>query len=331
MNAVNTNLLNNSINNSIDINYIIIFLVIMYGLIFVYENTNLHEHDIFKLFIFVLILYVASINIVGATIIAFIVLLLSQNTIMKNLLNNEKFTQYLNNPLKNKNDLEKINDSLNLTLITPNEKYNNMVNEGKKMVNKSYELKNDAIKNNDEKLKLIADNLLINGNTLIQSGLNQLNDSEFVNNKFVNNSNVVNNDVGNINNNNSNNSNNLFEYIPYSEKYNNYFKNDKIMSLYNKLNDETLKRNTILFKNNDDFIKQINEINKTQIKLLEEIYNEMPDENNNNNNNNNKIKINEKLTEINKQLNELQNLTDKNTKNKNIQNEIDQLIKLINK
>ena len=273
-------------------NYVIIFLVVFIGLYYMSNHSYFYESKLFKLAIFLLLIYVSAINIVAGIILALVVLVLSQNIISYNIMNEtENFEQYLNNPLIKDKDLERLGKSMDLKLETPNEKYIKMMQDGKKMVDKSYVLYNDAIKNNDDNLKNIANDTYVKGSTLIQSGINQTQE----------NSNQL--------------ENNKIHHVVYENLLHNYTDNKQVMDSYKNLIDEYSENQNIVYENYNDFETKLNHLYKKQFNLLKEI------------NNDNKTKKNK--TNINTQINKINSLIDDKKNNKYIETQLTMLTEML--
>ena len=273
-------------------NYVVIFLVVFIGLYYMSNHSYFYESKLFKLLLFLLLIYVSAINIVAGIILALVVLVLSQNIISCNIMNEtENFEQYLNNPLIKDKDLERLGKSMDLKLETPNEKYIKMMQDGKKMVDKSYVLYNDAIKNNDDILKNIANDTYVKGSTLIQSGINQTQE-------------------------NSNQSeNNKIHHVVYENLLHNYTDNKQVMDSYKNLIDEYSENQNIVYENYNDFETKLNHLYKKQFNLLKEI------------NNDNKTKKNK--TNINTQINKINSLIDDKKNNKYIETQLTMLTEML--
>ena len=283
-----------------DNNYIIIFLIIITSIYYLICNPNIFNNNIFKFALFISIIYISSYNIIFGIIVAFVVLILFQNIISKNIADEinefENFEQYLDSPLQNNSNLEPINPNVNFNIVSPNEINLHTIQEGKQLVEKSYELKKDADKNNDDNLKNIANDTYINGMTMIHSGLN----------------NSINNTYDKFNTSNNLNSN----YVSYDNTQNNYSKNKQIFNTYNELLNELSQNKDIIYKNNNEFQLNVNNMYKTQLKLLSEI------------NENNKSCKN--YTKIKKQIELINDIINNNDDNKKIEEQMNLLISLFN-
>ncbi len=300
-NSYKINNLNNSPNtNIITDNNIIVFLVVIYALLYTIENNKIIDNNIFKLSVFILMVYIASINILVASIIALVMLIIAQWITYNNILNEaEKFDQYnqhdqyLSDPLQKSNNLERLGNNINFKLETPQETYLNMISDGKKMVDESHILYDDAIKNKDDNLKIIANDLYIKGSTLIQNGINMSQD------------NTPNNSL----------KNNDLNYIVYENLLNNYSDNKQIMLAFNDLKNDYSNNQNIIYENNSQFEIKLNNLYKKQFKLLIEINNA------NTNESKNKSKILEQINDIKLIINDI-------AKNSIIEDKINKLTSL---
>ena len=128
-----------------------------------------------------LILWGSTVNIYLTIFIGILVLVIYQ--ILVNRMINEPFepsnisgNNYLENPLLMKDDLESVN-SLDLNPITPKEYNENMIKEGKSLLNQVYDMKEDLEQNYDIREDNIMDITKRNALVLIKSGENGLEDS----------------------------------------------------------------------------------------------------------------------------------------------------------
>jgi len=268
---------------------ILILILILFGIYYVNYNDdivshsiNLFDNELFKFSVFIFITYISSscpaigiglaiIMLTSLQIITYIKLkkefeldINSANS--ENDLDKEKFSQIAPSDISYLNDefltspLEKINQlappiNFNLKFITPKELSYQMINEGKTMLNDSYDLEQDLIKRYDIREQKIAFETKRNGTELVDSGINRLqnaNQGEY-----------------NLKSNISYTPNKFIKYSKLIKK------NNSINSLVNASYNELLYNYNLLVNkqlNQKDFDTQLEKVYMSELDLLESIY-----------------------------------------------------------
>jgi hypothetical protein len=191
---------------------ILILILILLGIYYTYYNNNivensisLFDNELFKFSLFVLITYISSSNpAIGIALAIIMLVSLQAITYLKIKrefdidikkmeseinLDKEKFEliepadmsylddEYLTNPLNKINQLSPpIN--FNLKFITPNDLSYQMINQGKTLLNSSYDLEHDLENRYDNREQQIVNETKRNGIELVDSGLNRLQNSD---------------------------------------------------------------------------------------------------------------------------------------------------------
>jgi len=272
---------------------LLILVLILLGIFYTYNNDNIMEHciflfdnEIFKFTLFILITYISSSNpaigiglaiimLVSLQIITYLKLKKEFDIDIRKIeseidLDKEKFSQiepadisylddeYLTNPLTKINELAPpIN--FNLKFTTPNDLSYQMINQGKSMLNDSYDLEKDSEKRYDTREQQIIYETKRNGTELVDSGLNRLQKGEQ--------------GEYNFNNSNSNsNSNSSGKYVKYSKLIE---KNNSLNSFVNASYNELLHNYDLLINNQlgqKDFNSQLEKVYMSEFDLLQSIY-----------------------------------------------------------
>lgn len=327
---------------------LLILVLILLGIVYIYNNNDVQDHTIFlfdnkifKFTLFILITYISSSNPAIGIGLAIIMLVSLQmitylkfnkefniDTNIKSKSENdldfdkEKFSQiepaditylneeYLTNPLTKINQLAPpIN--FNIEFTTPNDLYHQMINDGKTMLNDTYDLEKNLEKIYDSREQQIIYETKRNGTELVNSGLNRLQKGDHgeynfnnnyqnnTQNKFIKYSNLMKNIPSNQSNqsnrsNRSNRSNNEAE------------SNQLVNNSYNKLlYNYDLLVNTQL--NQNDFDIQLEKVYILELELLQNIYKS--------NKNNYTVKKQKNIENIIKNIQNIQNLSKQDKKN----------------
>lgn len=155
----------------------IISLILLAGPLGLY-SLDIFKNQYTKLMLLLLILWGSTVNIYLTIFIGVIVLIIYQ--ILVNRMINEPFqpsdidgNNYLQDPLLMRDDLEKI-DSLDLIPVTPREYNENMIKEGKGLLNQVYNMQDDLKQNYDVREDDIMNVTKRDALVLIKSGENGL-------------------------------------------------------------------------------------------------------------------------------------------------------------
>ena len=147
-----------------------------------YYSYKIFENIYFKLFLFLFIVWVMSINVFLSAIIAVILLVVYQLILKASI--NEGFvpytvneSEYLNKPLLRNDELEPLGDNINFTLTTPKMNNQNLIKEGKKILNDANDLENDLKTRYDTREQQIMENTRLIGTRMIKSGISGLEES----------------------------------------------------------------------------------------------------------------------------------------------------------
>lgn len=258
--------------------FVLVVLLSLYASLWVESvqqyTVNVFSNKYFRFIIFVLITYIASGNPALGVILAIAVLVTLQ-TITYTFISNksEKFSpsgydndnNYLNKPLLRQRELTKMGNSLNLKLQTPNELYENMIKQGRVLLDDSIELKNDLKVRYDVREQQIADATERDGKILVQSGINRLqpaNNGEY--NSWLDNS------VGlsQMSEEDKMSMNQRASYVKYDRFMQNFAENEVVMNLFNllksKYNEITMNKSLT----SEDFDNKLQEIYDTEFDLL---------------------------------------------------------------
>ena len=255
--------------------FVLIVLISLYASLWVSPlqkyTMTIFSNKYFKFVIFVLITYIASENTALGVILAIAVLVTLQ-TITYTSINSEKFSPsgyddddtYLTKPLLRENQLTKMGNALNLKLQTPNELYENMIKQGRMLLDDSMEIRNDLKTRFDVREQQIADITERDGKILVQSGINRLqpsNNGEY--NSWLDNSNT-----SQVSNNDNMSTKHKSTYVKYDKFMQNYADNEMVMDLFNllksKYNEITMNKSL----SNEDFDAKLHEIYETEFDLL---------------------------------------------------------------
>ena len=268
---------------------ILILILIILGIYYVNYNDdivsnsiNLFNNEIFKFVIFIFITYISNSSPAIGISLAIIMLTSLQiityikfkkefenDIYLSNVENNnvkEKFShiepsdisylndEFLNNPLKKINQLAPpIN--FNLKFTTPTDLSYQMINEGKTMLNNSYDLEQDLVKRYDSREQQIVFETKRNGTELVDSGINRLQNANQGEYNF----------------------NNNISYTPNKFiKYSNLMKkNNSINSLVDASYNEMIYNYNLLITkklNEKDFDIQLEKVYLSEFDLLQSIY-----------------------------------------------------------
>lgn len=263
--------------------FILIVLLSLYASLWV-ENLqqytmNVFTNKYFKFVLFVLITYIASGNPALGVILAIAVLVTLQTITYTSISNkSEKFSpsnfengnEYLTKPLLRENELTKMGNALNLKLQTPNQLYENMIKQGRVLLDDSIELKNDLKTRFDIREQKIANLTERDGKILVQSGINRLqpaNNGEY--NSLLENKSSS---LSEMENSDKLSQNEKSSYIKYDRFMENYIENELVMDLFNllksKYNELTMNKSL----STEDFDLKLQEIYDTEFDLLVAIY-----------------------------------------------------------
>lgn len=268
---------------------ILILILILLGIYYVNYNENIVSHsinlfnnEIFKFVVFIFITYISSSSpAIGISLAIIMLTSLQIITYIKlkkefeqdvyltdseNDLDKEKFSQiapsdisYLDDEFLT-NPLEKINQlappiNFNLKFITPKELSYQMINEGKTMLNNSYDLEQDLVKRYDSREQQIAFETKRNGTELVDSGINRLQNANQGEYNLKSDKSCAPN-----------------KFIKYSKLMK---KNNSINSLVNASYNELLYNYNLLINkqlNQKDFDKQLEKVYMSEFDLLQSIY-----------------------------------------------------------
>ena len=147
-----------------------------------YYSYKIFDSIYFKTLLFLFIAWSMTVNIFVSAFIAIIILIVYQIILKASI--NEGFvpsisgeSEYLNKPLLKNNELEPLGDNINFNLITPKMNNENLIKEGKKLLEVSNELENDLKTRYDTREKDIMDTTRINAKRMINSGISGLDES----------------------------------------------------------------------------------------------------------------------------------------------------------
>lgn len=259
--------------------FILIILLSLYASLWVKTvqpyTMNIFSNKYFKFVIFVLVTYIASGNPALGVILAIAILVTLQTITYTSMGNqSEKFSpanfdngdEYLTNPLLKQKELTKMGNNLNLKLQTPSDLYENMIKQGRILLDDSMELKNDLKTRFDIREQSIANITERDGKVLVQSGINRLqpsNNGEYnswLDNKSSKLSEMSDDDKLSVNKKSS--------YVKYDKFIENYSDNELVMDLFNllksKYNEITMNKSL----SQNDFDAKLQEIYDTEFDLL---------------------------------------------------------------
>lgn len=245
-------------------------------------TINIFSNKYFKFGIFLLITYIANNNPALGIILAIAMLVTLQTITYTNIQNHKEDMEnfynendendengeiFLNNPLLKQNEMTKRGDELDLKLQTPKEMYKEMIMKGKDLLYDSMEMNNEFKKRYDYRELSIAENAKREGELLIESGINRLQESDNGVYKMQNNikKNMDENDTNKIL---------KSKYV----KYDRYLENKKgIESMKEELNNLKKIYNDTINKNNKkmtqiEFNEKIKEMETKEMKILMMIY-----------------------------------------------------------
>lgn len=259
---------------SINENKVVLLLILI--LLGIYATTfneyvtekaiDLFDNNIFRLIIFVIISYIGSSN--PAISISLAIIMLVSLQIITGLKYRKEFSKenfkqiepldldyennsYLSNPLKMQKNLSPpIN--FNLDLTTPNDIYINMLKEGQKILDDSYELDNDLKNRYDIREQNISNILKHDGNNLVESGINRLQKADSGEYDYFNKNPKFN------------------KFIEYEKLLESNYNSNIIAIYYKLLNNYKLLVSKNLDINN--FNIQLNKVYSNELELLENIY-----------------------------------------------------------
>lgn len=258
--------------------FILVVLLSLYASLWVESvqqyTLNVFSNKYVRFVIFVLITYIASGNPALGVILAIAVLVTLQTITYTTISNkSEKFSpsnydnnnNYLSKPLLKQKELTRMGDALNLKLQTPNELYENMIKQGRILLDDSMELKNDLKTRFDVREQQIANATERDGKVLVQSGINRLqpaNNGEY--NSWLDNSvglsQMSDEDKLSVNQRSS--------YIKYDRFMQNYSDNELVMDLFNLLKSKYNEITTNKTLTSEDFDIKLQEIYDTELDLL---------------------------------------------------------------
>ena len=158
---------------------ILIFVFIIGLFLGTTYSYKFFDNIYFKILLFLFIVWTSTIDILLSAFIAIIILVIYQ-LILKVSINEgfvpyiENDNEYLEKPLLKNNQLEKLGDNIDFTLITPKMNNIKLVEEGKKLLEKANDLENDLKIRYDSREKNIMEDTYIMGSRMIKSGMNNL-------------------------------------------------------------------------------------------------------------------------------------------------------------
>lgn len=259
--------------------FILIVLLSLYASLWVKTlqpyTLDVFSNKYFRFVVFVLITYIASGNPALGVILAIAVLVTLQTITYTTIGNqSEKFSpanfnngdEYLTNPLLKQKELAKMGNNLNLKLQTPNDLYENMIKQGRILLDDSIELKNDLKTRFDIREQSIANITERDGKMLVQSGINRLqpsNNGEY--NSWLDNDST---NLSKIYDSDRLNENKKSVYIKYDRFIENYSDNELIMNLFNLLKSKYNEISMNKSLNQHDFDIKLQEIYDTEFDLL---------------------------------------------------------------
>ncbi len=259
--------------------FILIVLLSLYASLWVKTlqpyTMDIFSNKYFKFIIFVLVTYIAGSNPALGVILAIAILVTLQTITYTSMGNqSEKFSpanfdsdnEYLTKPLLKQKDLTKMGGNLNFKLQTPNDLYENMIKQGRVLLDDSMELKNDLKTRFDVREQNIANVAERDGKVLVQSGINRLqpaNNGEY--NSWLDNKS---NKLSAMSDDDKLSMNDRSSYVKYDRFIENYSENELVMDLYNlvksKYNEITMNKSL----SQDDFDVKLQEIYDTEFDLL---------------------------------------------------------------
>jgi hypothetical protein len=259
--------------------FIIIALLSLYASLWVKTlqpyTTDIFSNKYFKFIIFVLVTYIASGNPALGLILAIAILVTLQTITYTSITNqSEKFSpsdfdngnEYLEKPLLKQNQLTKMGNNLNLKLQTPNELYENMIKQGRILLDDSMELKNDLKTRFDIREQSIANITERDGKVLVQSGINRLQPSN--NGEYNSWSDNKSSKLSEMSDEDRLSGDKKSSYIKYDRFIENYSDNELVMDLFNllksKYNEITMNKSL----SQSDFDTKLQEIYDTEFDLL---------------------------------------------------------------
>lgn len=233
------------------------------------EMQDLFLNSYFKFIIFVIISFIASATPGLGVILAICVLVtlqvISQNQLLmddeyftekfdNNTYSNEYKDEYLKNPLLKQNEKSQIGN-YNLKLENPNEIYKNMIKKGKNLIEDSMDIEKELVNRYDKREDKIAKVTKLEGDVLVKSGINRLQESN----------------EGEYNMKNDSNTNNNF--VKFDKLINVYSDNNDVIQLFNELKNKFDELSFNYELNPEDFNNKINNIHDIEFELLVTIYN----------------------------------------------------------
>jgi hypothetical protein len=146
-----------------------------------YIGLKIFEYTLFKMLLFILVAYCYDLNKYTGILLGIIIFVIYQLIIRFHLENFDKIegvdysaTNYETNPLLLKDETTPIPENTTYKLITPEEKYKQMVEDGKNKLLEAEELQNDVNHLYDFREQNIADITKRNALVEIQTGINRL-------------------------------------------------------------------------------------------------------------------------------------------------------------
>jgi hypothetical protein len=259
--------------------FILIVLISLYASLWVKTlqpyTMNVFSNKYFRFVIFVLVTYIAGSNPALGVVLAIAILVTLQTVTYTSMGNqSEKFSpaghdnqsDYLTRPLLKQKELTKMGGNLNLKLQTPTDLYENMIKQGRVLLDDSMELKNDLKTRFDAREQAIANITERDGKVLVQSGLNRLQPAN--NGEYISWSDNKSNKLSAMSDEDRLSANNRSSYVKYDRFVENYSDNELVMNLFNllksKYNEITMNKSL----SGDDFDNKLNEIYDTEFDLL---------------------------------------------------------------
>ena len=259
--------------------FILIILLSLYASLWVKPlqsyTMDIFSNKYFKFVVFVLVTYIASGNPALGVILAIAILVTLQTITYTSMGNqSEKFSpanfdngdEYLTNPLLKQKELTKMGNNLNLKLQTPNNLYENMIKQGRVLLDDSIELKTDLKTRFDVREQSIANITERDGSVLVQSGINRLQSSN--NGEYNSLSDNKSGKLSEMSDDDKLSTNKKSSYIKYDRFIENYSDNELVMDLFNLLKNKynEITMNKSLSQN--DFDTKLQEIYDTEFDLL---------------------------------------------------------------
>ena len=239
-------------------------------------TTDLFTNAYFKFILFILISYIASSNQALGIILAIAVLATLQMITYTELVSveKEKFSPadmyqniYMTKPLLRESELTDLGNNIDFQFETPKEYAEKMIKQGKILLDDSLELKNDNKKRFDIREQQIAEITERDGNVLVQSGINRLensNDGEY--NSWIDSDSQS--QLSKMSSYNKLSDDKKSSYIKYDKFIQNYSDNEEIMGLFNLIKQKYNELTQTKSISQLDFDDKLEEIYDAEYDLL---------------------------------------------------------------